>query len=205
MDTDINYLKDKYGFWKQQNPAPIVYDTNYKSIQKTTVEMSWLRLGFLLSALKEPPTTLANWQVCDIGSGNGIFAREAANVFPHIKEYDLSGDTISEEELHTAKWDLIVLTDVLEHFTDINDLYRLQFKYMLLSFPETPVVTTQEELQTWRHYRPNEHIYCLHADGVAKWLQENGYTVLACNNIEDAIRKAPYPVNITTMLVANNA
>ena len=32
----INFQKDKYGFWKQENPVPIEYDQHYKDIQKTT-------------------------------------------------------------------------------------------------------------------------------------------------------------------------
>lgn len=197
----IDYVKGDYGFWRQIDPAPITYDEQYKSVQKTTTEMSWLRLGVLISTVDKPLTELRDWWVCDVGSGNGKFAEEARKVFGHVCEYDLSGTSISEEELYTREWDAIFLTDVLEHYPDINDLFKIDFKYLFLSFPECPEVCDWRALEGWRHYRPNEHIWMLNSTGVQEWLKSRGYKIQYSGNPEDIIRTNPnVPVNISTII-----
>lgn len=198
----INFQKDKYGFWKQENPVPIKYDQHYKDIQKTAPQMTWLRLGYLFAVFNKNVNDFSSWKVCDVGSGNGCFIKEAKKVFGYACNYDLCGDTISKEELYSTQWDIIFLTDVLEHFEDINDLFKIQAKYIFLSFPQTPQVDDWHILQeqNYRHFRPGEHIYMLNAGGVKRWMSENGYTLLAESNIEDAIRKSPYKTNITTQI-----
>lgn len=196
----IDFVKDDYGFWRQLNPDPITYDEAYKAIQKTTTEMSWLRLGVLINTLNKPLAELKNWWMCDVGSGNGTFAKEAAKVFGNVREYDLSGNSISADELYSRHWNVIFLTDVLEHYSNIDDLFSINADYIFLSFPETPGVTNWGELQDWRHYRPNEHIWMLNKDGVVKWLRDHDREVLYTGNPEDAIRKSPYNVNISTVI-----
>ena len=36
MQVNMDFVKDKYGFWKQVDPVPIEYDQHYKDVQKTT-------------------------------------------------------------------------------------------------------------------------------------------------------------------------
>lgn len=196
----IDFVRDKYGFWKQIDPKSFTYDESYKSAQGTTKEMSWLRLGVLLGVLDKPVSSLKDWWVCDVGSGNGTFAKEASKVFGNVREYDLSGNSISEEELYSRYWDVIFLTDVLEHYVDIEDLFKINFKYLFLSFPETPYVADWRELKDWRHYKPDEHIWMLNKDGVVKWLEDNGRRAIYTGNPEDIIRKSPYNVNISTVI-----
>ena len=131
----MDFIKDKYGFWKQVNPVPIKYDEHYKEVQKTTPEMAWLRLGSLFTVLNKNINELSTWKICDVGSGNGCFIKEAKKVFNYACNYDLSGESITQEELYSTKWDIIFLTDVLEHFEDINDLFKISFKYLFISFP----------------------------------------------------------------------
>lgn len=202
--TEISFGRDKYGFWKQNNPLPIDYSIEYKNKQSTTIEMSWLRIGWFLSVLDGSMKQLENWKVCDLGSGNGNFARVASNVFGSVKEYDLSGNTITVEELYSTEWDLIVLSDVLEHFDDIDDLFKIKFNYLLLSFPETPAVNDWQELVGWRHFKPNEHIYNLDMAGCKKWLSGSGYEVLRAGYMEDVIRKSDRQYNISSIVAKKN-
>lgn len=97
--------------------------------------MTWLRLGYLFAVFNKNVNDFSSWKVCDVGSGNGCFIKEAKKVFGYACNYDLCGDTISKEELYSTQWDIIFLTDVLEHFEDINDLFKIQAKYIFLSFP----------------------------------------------------------------------
>lgn len=201
------FIKDsKYSFWKQLDPKPFSYNEEYKGSQSTTLEMSYLRLGFLLSCLStDEVKELKNWKICDVGSGNGIFGKVCKSHFKYSAEYDLSGDTITKEELENTNWDVIVLTDVLEHYYDINDLFKIKFKYLFLSFPETPEVDDVESLSTWKHFKPNEHIWCLNYNGVKKWLEENNYSIVNYGNPEDLIRKSKdNSINITTLVARND-
>ena len=194
------FEKDKYNFWKEENPREIEYTEEYKRVQKTTPQMSWLRLGCLIAVLNENVNTLKNWSVCDVGSGNGCFIKEVGKVFGKACNYDLCGETITKEQLLSTIWDVIFLTDVLQHFKDINELFDIKYKYLFLSFPQCPPVDNWEQLKTWRHYRPGEHLYMLNAKGMKEWLKEHNHTLLHQSNLQDAIRKSPYNVNITTQI-----
>ena len=164
--------------------------------------MAWLRLGYLFATLNKNVNDYYTWKVCDVGSGNGCFIKEAKKVFGYACNYDLCGDTISQEELYNTQWDLIFLTDVLEHFEDINELFKIHFKYLFISFPETPRVPDWHILQDlkYRHFRPNEHIYMLNANGMVKWMDDNNYALLKQCNIEDTLRKSLLDTNITTQI-----
>ena len=197
----MDFKIDKYGFWRQVDPKPFQYTDDYKAVQKTTPEMSWLRLGYLFSSVS--PDVCRSFKCVDVGSGNGCFAREASRFFTAgMKEYDLSGNTISDDELYGTEWDLIFLTDVLEHYRNIEDLFRIRFRYVFLSFPETPVVDDWRDLSCWRHFRPDEHIWCLNAAGMKRWLIDHGYDILSVGNPEDAIRRPQegIRVNISTIV-----
>ena len=197
----MEFKIDEYGFWRQIDPKPFKYDDEYKAVQKTTPEMSWLRLGYLFSAIQ--PDVCRSFKCVDVGSGNGCFAKEASRFFTNgVMEYDLSGNTISDDELYGTEWDLIFLTDVLEHYHDIEDLFKIPFRNVFLSFPETPCVSDLNQLSGWRHFRPDEHIWYLNASCVKKWLADHGCMILSCGSPEDAIRKPPegFGVNISTVI-----
>ena len=200
MSSEIDFKKDRYGFWRQVDPRPFIYTDKYKAAQQTTEAMVYLRMGFLMSALA--PDLLATMRAVDIGSGNGSFVRTAGHAFKELKPYDLAGESISKEELETTEWNLICLTDVLEHMHDINDLFKLKWKFCYISIPETPRVNDWRELKGWRHYKPDEHIWMLNMRGVCDWLREHDCVVLRTGDPEDMIRK-PQPgisTNISTIV-----
>jgi len=200
------YIQDNiYKFWKQQNPKLFDYNMEYKNKQSTNENMCWLRLGFLASCL--PPLIFKQLNVCDVGSGNGVFVHKFKHLFNYLCGYDLSGESISKEFLYGNLWDVIFLTDVLEHFNDIEDLFNIHWKYLFLSFPETPIeYETQQQLEQWKHYKPNEHIWCLNTPGLMKWFDVHDCEILTVSNLEDLIRVPQNNslVNITTMIIKNN-
>ena len=206
--SEIKFEKiEPYGFWKQVDPTPIEYTEEYERKQSTTKEMSWLRLGTFFSStealIKDKYRDYNNWLVCDIGSGNGTFVREASKVFGKVHGYDLVGPSISKEELHNIHWNAVFLTDVLEHFPDINDLFKIKTDIVFLSFPECPEVADWRELRTWRHYKPNEHLWMLNSKGVRAWLRDNDYYCMTLPGIhvEDVIRRNPGVLhNISTVI-----
>lgn len=202
-DLGIDYSLDKYGFLKQNNPKPFNYTLAYKEKQSTNPRMSWLRLGWLSSHISYEG--LKDMSVVDIGSGNGTFVREASTVFKEVEAYDLTGDSIGEEELYGRHWDLVVLSDVLEHYDDIDKFWDLDFEFAMVSFPETPD-PTKFDLNIWRHFKPDEHIYCLNSDRFLVWVLKHNCEVIAESNFEDILRKRwdPDLPNISTFLIRRN-
>jgi hypothetical protein len=191
-------------FIKQIEHEIIAYDEKYISQCRTTEQMAYMRLGWLAANINYD--VLRTFKVVDIGSGQGVMLPVLEKACAVVKNYDLSGPSISREELYSTKWDLVVLNDVLEHYTQIDELFDLQWRYALISFPETPDVATFEELTKWRHFRPNEHIYHLHQAGMYKWANKMGAHVINANNFEDILRTRwdHNRTNITTMLLKRN-
>lgn len=195
-----SYSKENYGFWRQQNPVPFTYDDSYEQKQSTNIEMVYLRLGWLsahicFDALKE-------MTVVDVGAGNGSFVNHSKGKFKNIYSYDIVGsDTISEETLKTTEWDLMVFSDVLEHYEDIEDLFKYKWKYVMVSFPETPEVTVWQELESWKHFKPNEHLWHLNMKGMIQWFIDHSCEVIGSGHPEDILRKrwSACP-NISTIL-----
>lgn len=183
------FERTMYEFWREVNPVKYHYDESYEAKQQTTRAMVMLRLGWLLSNLPKSED-VRSFRCVDIGGGTGIFTHIAKNVFKECFSYDIVPETsqISTEELRGTDWDVAFSFDSLEHYDDINDLFKVSARYHYVSFPETPEVAHYEELQNWRHYKPGEHLWCLHKRGVCEWFEDKGYQILAASNIEDAIR-----------------
>ena len=189
MSSEVRFELREHGFWRQKDPKPFNYDTKYKAAQQTTPEMVHLRMGFLMSVFR--PEALANMRAVDIGSGNGAFVKTAGRAFGALKPYDLAGESITRKELEDTEWDLICLTDVLEHMWDIEDLFKLKWHYCYISIPETPPLHSWEDLKGWRHYKPDEHVWMLNERGLCTWLQRRGCGIMRVGNPEDIIRRPP--------------
>ena len=193
------FLPDTNGFLKQVDPQPFQYTEDYKAHQSTNPSMAWLRLGWLMAQI--PFERLQSMSAVDIGSGNGTFIREAQKVFKKAVPYDLVGESISEYELNSTHWDVVCLSDVLEHFKSIDDFWRLSFQYALISYPEDP--RDGVALEHWRHYKPDEHLYILNSTAFRLWVEGHGCEVVAEGHPEDAIRTRWHKdyVNISTFLI----
>jgi len=206
-DLPSGYVQDRFGIIRQVSHDKFTYDLDYKQKQATNSEMAYLRFGWLCSFFTYEE--VKTFDIVDIGSGNGVFVDCCRGKFKSVSPYDLAGETITEEELYEKVWDIIVMSDVLEHFEEPADLFRLKWRYAMISFPETPDADTFRELSAWRHFKPNEHLSYFTAESFRKWLQGctgEVFAVLGVSNFEDFIRvrwdeAAP---NITTMMIRRN-
>ena len=196
----IIYERTEHGFWRQVNPEPFVYDEAYKARQGTNEAMSYLRLGWLAAQLGK---SMCDMRVVDVGCGNGCFVRCAAPFFKSVCGYDVAGQSISRNELLETEWDLVICTDVLEHMLDMGELFWIHWRFAFISFPETPMVKNWEELRGWRHFKPNEHVWCLNMDGMKEWLNDHECIVVGSGHFEDCIRTRwnPEKPNISSILV----
>jgi SAM-dependent methyltransferase len=198
LKREVIYLPDENGFLKQQDIHPFDYSVEYKKAQSTDARMSWLRMGWLSANI--PYDDLKTFNVVDLGSGNGVFIKESSKVFKRIVPFDLAGESITKEELYSTVWDLVVASDVIEHFNEIDDFWKIRFRYAFISFPEVP---KRLSLKLWHHYKPDEHIYALSLANVVKWAEKHGMELVACGVPEDMLRtrwdeKEP---NISTVLI----
>ncbi len=195
-----DYSIDKYNFIHQIKKNEFEYSIDYKEKQSTDVKMSHLRLGWVSSFFDYE--CMKSMNMVDIGCGNNMFLNACEGKFKEIKGYDVSGESITKQELYETNWDLIVLSDVLEHFEDINDLFKLKWKFAMISYPETPMVDTFDELKKWRHFKPNEHLHYLNIKGMYSWFCDNDVKIAKVSHMEDLIRKRwdEKKPNITTIL-----
>jgi len=203
MQVPDGYIIDQYGFIKQVDHHDFEYSIEYKEKQSTNLQMSFLRLGWLAAHFDY--AHLKSFKMVDVGCGSGVFAKFSQDVFRRVYCYDVVGASISAEILYGEQWDLVVLSDVLEHFQDIDRLFDMHWRYAMVSFPETPNVATFDELRAWKHFKPNEHLYYLTLEGVKSWVENKGKTtkVIANSNFEDLIRVRwdEGKPNITTVLI----
>jgi len=200
IELPFGYEIDKYGFIKQSSHTTFNYDVDYKMRQGTTAEMAFMRIGWICAVIGYE--NVSKFNVVDIGCGNGMFVECAKKVFKSAYGFDLDGESITKEELLKTEWDLIVLTDVIEHMEDIDSIFDINWKYSMISFPETPDVSEFDELRNWRHFKPNEHLYFLKSVGVKEWMERNGCEVICQDCFEDAIRKRwdKNKINISSIL-----
>jgi hypothetical protein len=203
LELPSGYSYDENGFIKQVEHDHFYYDMEYKIAQSTNVEMSYLRIGWLSASISYDE--MQSLDMVDIGSGNGEFGRHCAGRFKSTSDYDLCGDSITRDELMTREWGLIVLSDVLEHYEDIDELFDMKWKYAMISFPETPLFSSFDEMKKWRHFKPNEHLYYMTLEGVVEWAERKESSIEVVNKgcFEDLIRKRwnENITNISTVLL----
>lgn len=197
----MEFKKTEHGFWRQVGAKPFKYDEAYKAKQGTDEFMSCLRIGFLSGIFGYK---LKGMTAVDVGSGNGSFVKAASRVFKRIASYDVAGESITRSELLGTRWDIVILTDVLEHFERIDDLFDIPWRYAMISYPETPEVDRWDRLVGWRHFKPDEHLWCLNYRGVRRWMRRNGCRIERVSDFEDLIRTRWQHDhrNITTVLAS---
>lgn len=186
---DVNgykYEVNSYGMLKQLNPKKFDYSKAYLDKQSTTRNMSWLRIGYLLGVVSFDYLTKAT--VLELGPGSGMFFDTLKPHVANIEGHDVAKSeysTVSLEYIQSNKWDLLCAFDVLEHFEEIDDLWKIDFEYGYFSMPCPPA----NGINNWRHLKPNEHIWHIPSESFKKWANDHKYEVLLNGQPEDLIRR----------------
>jgi len=188
-----NYEKDHNGVIKQIDRKKFVYDveytkTRYDDIKVPVCNMSFLRLGYLLSNLGFVPESLL-----DVGYGNGNFLRNANGVIKNCFGYDIPPayplqDIEIVDNIYQDKFDVICFFDSLEHFDDIYEIKKIKCEYIFISVPWCHYLN-DSWFENWKHRRVDEHLWHFNLDSLNKFMSEIGYEYVCHSNIEDAIRK----------------
>lgn len=188
-------MVDVNGFVKQTNPKPFHYSESYAMKQATNTEMAHLRLGYTLSHV--PYDALKKSKVLELGPGNGLLLGLLKRSCARAEGYDVSPrpyPTLEPHEAISTEWDGLVACDVIEHFHDIDHLWSYRFKWAYISVPFPPAVFLKQTAEgtdfttSWRHFKPDEHVYYLSAAAALTWFHRHGYEIMSVGCPEDLIR-----------------
>lgn len=189
-----NYEKMPSGVIRQINREPFNYDFNYSNAYNNLgnlgMQMANLRLGFLLGNFRfEIPES-----ILDVGYGNGDFLKAASSIIPNCygndtsNHYPLPEGTTYTESICDKHYTVITMFDVLEHLPDIYTIKDLKCDYLYVSMPWCHNFS-DEWFDTWKHRKPNEHLYHFNDQSLINFMDEVGFDCYNISNIEDSIRK----------------
>jgi hypothetical protein len=141
--------------------------------------------------------------ILDVGYGNGSFLKACQNIIHNCYGFDISDypipDKVSRvEDIYSSHYDVVTFFDSLEHFDDIYEIKKLQCNYVMISVPWCHYLS-DDWFQSWKHRRPNEHLWHFNDDSITNFFNELGYERIYCSNVEDTIRKDPN-INIENIL-----
>jgi len=195
------YDTNEYGMLYQIDYVSFKYNSEYSLSQQTNDKMSYLRLGCLLGII--PYDELKSSVVLEIGPGNGKFMEVIGELVDNIYGFDITDtpfSTISSEEALSKQWDILCAFDVLEHFPDIEYLWKYNFDIGYFSIPCPPKDGIDEK---WRHFKPNEHLWHITAEQFENWINAHGYDLIYSGCPEDIIRKRwnQLQVNINSFII----
>lgn len=161
----------------------------YNTYGEKGIQMSFLRLGYLLGVIGEDVT-----KILDVGYGNGDFLKACLNVIPQCYGNDISGYPIPDgcmfvEDILIENFDVVCFFDCLEHFEDINFVARLKAKYVYISLPWCHNYD-DDWFKNWKHRRTDEHLWHFNDQSLINFMEDMGYKKISISNVEDVIRKS---------------
>ena len=162
-------------------------EVRYNSYGEKSLQMAYLRLGFILGTLKHIPSS-----ILDVGYGNGDFLKVCTKSIPSCYGNDISGYPTPTgvefvNNIFDKHYDVITFFDCLEHFEDIDFVKSLNCNYIVISVPCCHFFS-EEWFMNWKHRRPDEHIFHFGKESIVKYFAEMGFEQIVQSNIEDIIR-----------------
>jgi hypothetical protein len=203
-----NYQLTECGALKQINYKKFKYDLEYNQAYNKHGElgkrMSYLRLGYVLGAIGNHPNS-----ILDVGPGNGDFIKTCKEVISEVKYNDIIQRPDLEgfeyiEDITKQEVDVITFFDSLEHFHDLDFISDLNAKFVVISMPCCAYPSNEEYVKSYKHFKPDEHIWHFSPEALVKFMVDKQYLPLCLSNIEDSIRKPETDLpNIMTAIFVN--
>lgn len=186
-----NYTKNQDGIIYQVEKKSFDYtggyNDYYKQIQDSTRYTSYLRLGYIVGSIGKTPES-----VLDIGYGTGAFLEACESEIKFRCGHDISGWKVPSgckfvENIFENHYDVITFFDSLEHMNDIEFVKDLNCNYICISVPECHYFD-DEWFETWKHRKPDEHLWHFNKDSLECFMERMGYSVINVCNLEDFTR-----------------
>lgn len=178
---NIEFVENKYGMLVQKEYQPFDYNKQYLNQQSTNVEMSYIRLGYLMAFI--PFEVLRNSVALELGPGTGVFFEIAQKYVKKMEGFDIAPDskysTVTLEEVYNRKWDILMGFDTIEHMHNLADIFDINFTYGYFSSPCPPENGIKDGIsQYWHHFKVNEHLTYFTTDQFKHFVEDHGYKLL---------------------------
>jgi hypothetical protein len=162
--------------------------SRYNSYGVVGTYMSYLRLGALVGVIGNNIKS-----ILDVGYGNGDFLKLCNDIVPNcygsdITNYPLPSGIKFIDDITSKYFEVVCFFDSLEHFESISFVKDLKCKYIYISVPWCHYLS-DDWFETWKHRRPDEHLWHFDDIGLNNFFVENGYKKIYQSNLEDIIRK----------------
>jgi hypothetical protein len=179
------------GVIRQISPSPFNYTYEYvaKYNHQPVRQLSLLRIDWIKNALGRVPGS-----VLDFGSGTGMFLKvyhelTKAQVYAYdVVSYPLPSPIKRVADPTDKKYSLITFYDSLEHLQELDILGRIKCDFLCISVPWCHNLS-DEWLRSWKHLKPNEHIWHFDRESLAATCQGFEFELISAGNPEDKIRK----------------
>ena len=186
-----NYATNEDGTVYQIKKEPFdytgSYNDYYSNIKFSTRFTSYLRLGYIVGSIGHLPES-----VLDVGYGAGVFldacSKENIDTYGHdISGWPVPTGTTFVEDIK-GSYEVITFFDSLEHMEDIEFVKDLNAKYVCISVPDCHYFS-DEWFDTWKHRKPDEHLWHFNETSLKKFMDRMGYDVINTCNVEDITRE----------------
>ena len=186
-----NYARNEDGTVYQIEKKPFdytgSYNDYYKNIKFCTRYTSYLRLGYIIGSIGHLPES-----VLDVGYGAGVFLEACEKEDIDTYGHDISGWPVPQGSTFVedmkGSYEVITFFDSLEHMEDIEFVKDLNVKYACISVPDCHYFS-DEWFDTWKHRKPDEHLWHFNEASLKKFMDRMGYDVLNTCNLEDFTRQ----------------
>lgn len=176
------------------------YDKSYKEkydcyeVTELGREINAYRWDFVLENHLAGSTRLLDW-----GCGNGSFVRMAPPGWT-VRCYDINPHSGCSDnpELAEEAWAVVTMWDVLEHMVDpYGFIKNLKTDVLCLTVPD--VAGVRGGIESWKHYRPDEHQHYFSVSSLARMLSRAGFYITDLDRSEAIMRDWQSPDSLVTV------
>lgn len=191
-----NYELTQDGVIKQQEFRPFDYSIDYSDSRYSHFSdrgnILNLRLGYVIGSIGRIPNSLL-----DVGYGNGDFLSACVDSIDGLygndiqPAYPLPDGITFVDDITNVEVDVVTFFDSLEHFSDIEFVKDLKCSYVIISLPWCTQGQDDSWFESWKHRKPDEHLYHFDDKSLTKFMDRQGYDLINFCNLEDKVRKDP--------------
>lgn len=210
MPSETLSICHSCGYGRPSNQTPIEYTEAYeaKYMNYPESDICKIRLQALAQTIKRYKNAcmypINPYTLLDYGCGSGAFVKAAKRSCYCAYGFDVNDFTADLRPPKNFKPDIVTAWDAFEHLTDTQQAEFFKTaenaKIIVVSVPDfTHALNTPDAFNSWRHYRPGEHLHYYTAIALTTRFEKEGFTLSYMSHSEDKVRKAPWKNNILTV------